>query len=107
MDSSVQVIEAIKDHEKRISALESLVSGSKSRLIPQRAESLTARILELREQGFLSQPKTAEEVWVKINASYPCESNRVSVALLRLAEKKQLRKVTKTIGQKELKAYAR
>jgi hypothetical protein len=97
----------LKDHEKRISALELFIGSSKKQKIKAGKQSLSDHILELRDNGFFSQPKTAEETHTKLNPKYPCESNRVAMALLRLADGRQLRKTSKTISGKKYKAYAR
>ena len=96
----------LADHEKRILALESIQSQSKkpSPTEPKNS-SLTDLTLNLREEGFFSQPQTAESTWREINKKYACESNRVAMALLRLAEKRKLRRVAKVINDKEFKAY--
>lgn len=107
MVSDIELRKAVMDHERRISALESLRSTGNAPAASTKAESLTARILRLRGEGFFGQAKTALEVWQKVNAAYPCEENRVAMALLRLAERKQLRKVRKVIDNREYQAYAR
>ena len=67
--------------------------------------TLPARILELRDKGFFAQPKTARDTHAKLRASYPCELNRVEVALSRLGERKKLRKASKLVGGKKQAAY--
>jgi hypothetical protein len=67
--------------------------------------TLPPRILELRHKGFFAQPKTARDVHTKLSASYPCELNRVEVALPRLGERKKLRKASKLVGGKKQAAY--
>jgi hypothetical protein len=61
--------------------------------------------LDLKDKRFFSIPKTAEETYEELQKIYPCEDNRVAVALLRLANKKQLRKATKIIKEKKYRAY--
>ena len=68
-------------------------------------QSLSDHILELRNSGFFSQPRTAEETNNKLKDKYHCESDRVAMALLRLAQRKELRKATKIMGGKKYKAY--
>lgn len=69
------------------------------------SKALTDHILILRSAGFLKQPKTAKEVHNKLYPTYPCNLNRVEVALLRLSQKRQLRKTSKSQGDKEVLAY--
>ena len=95
----------LKDHEKRIKALESAISKHKKLNITKSRKSLPTYILELRDNGFFSQPKTAEETHKKLQGKYHCELNRVEVALIRIANKKQLRKASKIISGKKYKAY--
>ena len=97
--------EILKDLEKRISALESLIGKSQKLKIQSGKQSLSDYIIELRDSGFFSKPKTAEETHTKLIEKYHCELNRVAMALLRLAERKQLRKASKLIGKKKYKAY--
>lgn len=67
--------------------------------------SLPDLILGLRANGFFKQPKTAKEVHAELESNYPCEPDRVNVALLRLLKRKQLRKVNKLVGDKKTIAY--
>jgi hypothetical protein len=69
------------------------------------AATLPGHILALRNSAFFKQPKTAAEVQEKLNPSYHCETDRVVTALLRLKNKRELRKTTKTVGQRKLVAY--
>jgi predicted transcriptional regulator len=55
--------------------------------------------------GFFKQPKTVVEVHEKLQSSYHCEVNRVSMALLRLHKKRALRKTSKTVGKRKQVAY--
>ena len=68
-------------------------------------KSLSDYIIELRDGGFFRQPKTAREVHIKLQMTYPCDANRVAVALVRLSQKKRLRKTSKTQGDKRVTAY--
>jgi len=68
-------------------------------------KSLPVHIIELRDGGFFSQSKTAQETHAKLGVKYPCELNRVAVVLVRLAERRQLRKASKVINKKEYQAY--
>lgn len=67
--------------------------------------SLPDRILDLRKAGFFKQQKTAQEVHAELQSTYPCDFNRVEVALLRLLKRKFLRITSKTINGKKLRAY--
>jgi len=67
--------------------------------------ALPDRILELRDRNFFKEPRTAREVHEKLRATYPCELNRVAMALLRLKAKKKLRKASKLVDGKRQIAY--
>lgn len=66
---------------------------------------LPAHILKLRSQNFFRDPRTASEVRKKLESRYPCDHDRVAMALLRLQRRKQLRKSSKIINQKKQVAY--
>ena len=68
-------------------------------------DALPGRILELRDKGFFGQPKTSKEVQKKLESTYPCELNRVTMALRRLNERKKLRKASKVVDEKKQDAY--
>jgi len=105
MGSNARINKILQDHERRISALESFLTKSKLPKITKGKRSLPNRVMELRNKGFFSQPKTAEELHKEIQKNYPCELSRVEVALIRLFQKKQLRKASKTISRKKYNAY--
>jgi hypothetical protein len=93
------------DHERRIAKLESLVAKPKAVATKKERKPLTDYITELRAKGFFSQPKTSEETHKKLRQNYHCEPNRVAVALLRLVNRKHLRKASKTVNGKKFLAY--
>jgi hypothetical protein len=96
----------LQDHEKRIAALEKIFHNKPAQMTNAgRQKTLSDHIIELRADGFFAQPQTALEVHTKLQPSYPCEQKRVGVALIRLADQKQLRKASKTIDQKRYIAY--
>ncbi len=106
-------IEVIDDNGKKFSGTldldKGLQTGSKKEVrqkVVKKTMSLTDHILSLRENGFFKQSQTANEVHGKVNGFYGCEINRVSVALNRLASKKELRKAKKKISDKVYSAYA-
>ena len=105
MKSDKETKRILDDHERRISHLESLLSKPRVGTPAKDKRKLTDHILELRNKGFLSQPKTAEEVHKKLQETYHCELNRVAVALLRLSNRKQLRRASKVIDKKTYQAY--
>jgi hypothetical protein len=103
-DNDIQ--RTIKDHEKRISLLEATLNTHKKPIAPRKQnKNLTSQIILLRDKNYFVQPKIAEEVHVKLQQTYHCELNRVSVALLRLARRKQLRRATKMKDDKTYQAY--
>jgi len=72
---------------------------------PASPKTLPAWILKLRDEGQFKQPKTAREAHAKLQSYFPCDLNRVEVALLRLQKRKQLRKASKVVGDKKQVAY--
>lgn len=106
MEKENEINKVLKYHERRISALESIIKPKKSNTTKDKEKiSLSDHIIELRDADFFSQPKTAEETHKKLEGKYHCEPNRVAVALLRLTNRKELRKATKTINEKKYTAY--
>jgi hypothetical protein len=72
---------------------------------PNRRKSLPDHILDLRESGFFTQPKTYNEVHTKLQSTYSCDLERVRVACLRLQKRKELRKTSKLLGANSQVAY--
>ncbi len=103
VESSIKKI--LDDHEKRILHLESLMGKRKTVTVSKRQNNLTDHILAIRDKGFFTRPKTAQEVHKELHSSYHCEPDRVAMALLRLATRKELRRATKKIDEKKYKAY--
>ena len=101
-----QIISAIKNHEARIKALEAKFSKPISPKVLTKTSSLPDRILLLRDKGFFATSKTVEETHQMLQKDYACEPDRVGMALLRLADKKQLRKASKVVADSKRKAYA-
>lgn len=69
------------------------------------ARTLPERISHLRDSGFFAAPRTARGVQEKLASSYPCEVDRIAMALLRLNERKNLRKASKVVDGKKQVAY--
>jgi hypothetical protein len=67
--------------------------------------TLPSQILSLRDGGFFKQAKTPQETHTGLQSSYPCELDRVVVALIRLARKRKLRKASKLTGRIRKIAY--
>lgn len=106
----MDITKQIKDILNRIEKLEKAVFVQKIKKMPDTkintaSGSLPDRILELRKADFFKQPKTAQEVHAKLQPTYPCDPDRVNMALLRLFKKKLLRITSKNIKSKKLKAY--
>lgn len=96
----------LDDLEHRVRKLELLRTPSiKKTTDNEKPLTLAQHILALRNTSFFSQPRSAVEVHKKINNTYSCVLNRVEVALVRMATKKQLRKATKVLEDKSYKAY--
>jgi len=102
-----EIEERIKEHEKRIAELEKAILLQKVKPEERpKFKGLPEKILALRDNNFFRSPRTDVEVHAEIMKTYPCDLNRVSVALLRLSRKKELRRTTKVKGSKEYVAYA-
>jgi hypothetical protein len=69
------------------------------------AVTLPDQILELRESAFFKESRTARETHQELQSIYPCEADRVVMALIRLNERKQLRRTSKIVGKREVVAY--
>lgn len=100
-----EVERLLKNHEERLALLEGKPAKKNSHHAAKGNLRLPDHILALRDNGFFSSPKTADEVHKKLQGTYHCESDRVTVALLRLANRKLLRKATKSTAEKKYKAY--
>jgi len=100
-----EVKKILDSHEQRIAALESNKTKLKDVKIEKEKKTLADYILELRGEGFFKDMKIPSDVHEKLKSSYPCEKNRVDVALIRLANKKDLRRATKIIDGQSYKAY--
>lgn len=105
MKNDKDIKSIIEEHEKRISRLESFMSLPKTKHVDKTNKKLPNQIMNLREQGFFGQPKTADETHAKLKSTYHCELDRVAMALLRLAKRRHLRRATKSIGKKKYQAY--
>jgi hypothetical protein len=94
------------DHERRIKRLEALLekrppvrpSSSSGR------KSLPSHILALRDAGYFKEPRVTAEVHQKLAPTYRCERKRVDMALFRLGKAGELRKITKVVGERKLRA---
>lgn len=95
----------LENHEKRITELEAKLTGRKVPLLEKDRKTLSDFILELRGEGFFVNPKIPEEVYAELQERYHCEQNRVAVALIRLADRKELRRTSVLVGAKKFKAY--
>jgi hypothetical protein len=95
----------------RLDRLEKVVFGAQTRKHASveskksRSAGLPDHILSLRDSGFLSLPKTSGEVHERLQSKYPCEANRVAMALLRLQRRRELRKASKVVDGKKQAAY--
>ena len=109
--ASHQILKKLDDHEKRIRVLENREKKKVDKKVLQSSISARPRttlpehIIALRENRFFKQPKIALEVHAKLQPTYPCDMNRVEVALVRLRKAGKLRKSSKVIKKKRLVAY--
>jgi hypothetical protein len=99
----------LRDIIRRIEKLENKVFSDKTKdrklVKDEQKKTLPDLIIELRDSGFFSQPRTPVEAHEKLNPKYSCELNRVTMALLRLQRGNQLRKASKRDGEKRVTAY--
>lgn len=106
-----QIVSRLRQVESLLAeCLQVLGEKSKGTTQPRPAKKsskngLPDKIIALRDKGFFSQPKTARDVQAKLNPTYVCEVDRASTALLRLVERKKLRKASKQIDGKKQVAY--
>lgn len=108
MAQSDPVEKVLADHEARIRRLEKAFQPSSEKSVKQAqpaAKSLPDHILRLRDSQYFSTPRAADEVHKKLQPTYQCELNRVGMALSRLAARKKLRKASRRVGRRSLKAY--
>ncbi len=78
----------------------------RKRAIQTSRNTLPDHILRLKKEGFFRQPHTVSEVHKKLQDIYPCDVNRVAVALYRLSKKRLLRRISKGIGKNKQVAFA-
>lgn len=95
----------------RLKRLEKAVFGSRPKEDARKTGKgssrggLPAHLLNLRDSAFFKEPRTVKETHAKIQSNYPCDLNRVAVALLRLQKRRQLRKTSKGVGDNKQVAY--
>jgi hypothetical protein len=95
----------LENHEKRITELEARFESPKPTLPIKDKKSLNDHILNLREEGFFAEPRIPEQVYAALQQSYHCERNRVAVALLRLADRRELRRTSIDVSGKKYVGY--
>ncbi|MER2514148.1 MAG: hypothetical protein ABTQ25_17320 [Nitrosomonas ureae] len=103
-----EVTKTLADHESRLAILESILRKPiSSGKVPQTNThpTLPQHILKLRNSGFFAEPRTADDVHKKLIPTYHSEPDRIAMALLRLASKKELRKSTKKMEKRSYLAY--
>lgn len=92
--------------EKRLATLEQKTTvtrkQSQSRAL---ATSLPDCIISIRSNGFFKKPRSIDEVHEHIQNEYSCEVDRVSMALLRLAKRRELRKCFVMKNDRKFKAF--
>ena len=103
-DPMQEILKRLAKLEKAMLGVNSK-NGADDRQKSASQEGLPAQILKLRDHGFFRDPKTAKEVHRKLQPIYHCELDRVSMALLRLKTRKQLRKSSKLIQKAKQVAY--
>jgi len=95
----------LENHEERIRALEEILKKRGIKQIKNASKTLSGVLLDLRNAGFFSETKTSEETHEQLQKKYPCEINRVEVALFRMSRRKQLRVASKVVLGKKKKAF--
>ena len=106
LESALRQIREIADAALGVgNPVSKALKKSKRAVVSTEKASLTDHILALRDQEFFKQPMTANEVHVEVEKIYPCDLNRVEVALIRMHKRRELRKSSKTIEKKQKIAY--
>jgi len=110
LTQNLQQIKTLADGCLSEIGVESIHSNSKKKSFHSNVSAdsrmtLPKYILALRDDIFFKQPKTALEVHVKLQSIYPCDLNRIEVALVRLRKAGKLRKTSKIISGKRIVAY--
>jgi hypothetical protein len=106
-DASLRTILARVERLERAVFSRDLPNAAPKKVGNSEGSSLPDYILKLCASGFFDSPKTASEVHARLNSDYPCESNRVAMALLRMQRRRELRKSSKTDGGRKAVAYVR
>ena len=109
-DALILTLQKIRDLAAKVLRSEGSASKKNTQKKPaakaaSTSDSLPDHILHLRDTGFLRQPKTIDEVHLKLQGTYHCNRDRVSMALLLLLKRKMLRKTQKTLNDKKQTAY--
>lgn len=108
METKEDIPKILADHERRLAKLESLLAkpiSPETTVRQKQLASLPDRIIQLRESGFFVHPRTADDVHKKLSPTYHCQPDRVAMALLRLAKRKELRKAAKKLEERKYQAY--
>ena len=79
--------------------------GKGAKKISGAKDSLPDLLLRFREQDFFSRPKSVKEVHKKVSLTYFCDIDRVSTALRRLKDRKELRIAQKNEDGQKVLAY--
>ena len=108
VSSLISIRNLVSDCLKTMGADSSRNLRSARKQISKKAPTKNAlpdRVLELRDKEFFREPRTAREVHEELRSIYPCEPDRVAMALLRLKDRKTLRKASKVVDGKRQIAY--
>ena len=101
-----QIAILVKDCLAAIDSDGTSAAETVARRVPGNAgATLPENILQLRASGFFREPRVAAEVHEALRTMYPCEMNRVEVALSRLKGRKELRVTSKLVSEKKQIAY--
>jgi hypothetical protein len=71
----------------------------------EEANSLPGHILSLRDNAYFKEPRTIDEIHLKLQPRYHCARNRVVMALMRLSRQKKLRKTSRIVEDRKQLAY--
>jgi hypothetical protein len=108
-DKLISALQEIRDAADKALRAEGATSSARARKSSATkvaaSDSLPDHILHLRDTGFLKNPKTIDEVHLKLQGTYHCNRDRVSMALLRLLKRKMMRKTQKVVHDKKQTAY--
>lgn len=106
IDEVLNEYESNKDKIKEVLGEISVKRPIMKKKPPLRPLSLAGRITALKDEGFFDKPKDTKEVRKALkDRGYPYTFQTVSIGLLRLVRKKELRRIVEEKEGKEVYVY--